>query len=166
MSYLPAAPPCYLDIVPEDHRLESPTTPLLDEADSFDSPIFMYAPEFKFMPPPTYTEVRPWGEVGGSDGAGVALGAGRGVGVGVPWGSTEESPSPSHRSTPASPTTTCSEPGQRRQPPPGPGLFLLCWTRVGTFPAFSRRGISPAPGARHGRSTRRSSWDRGVRARV
>ncbi|NXV82236.1 TXNIP protein, partial [Atlantisia rogersi] len=53
----PEAPPCYLDIVPEDHRLESPTTPLLDDADSFDSPIFMYAPEFKFMPPPTYTEV-------------------------------------------------------------------------------------------------------------
>lgn len=54
----PAAPPCYLDIVPEDHRLESPTTPLLDDPESFDSPIFMYAPEFKFMPPPTYTEVR------------------------------------------------------------------------------------------------------------
>ncbi|NXE85325.1 TXNIP protein, partial [Cochlearius cochlearius] len=53
----PEAPPCYLDIVPEDHRLESPTTPLLDDTDSFDSPIFMYAPEFKFMPPPTYTEV-------------------------------------------------------------------------------------------------------------
>ena len=53
-----AAPPCYLDIVPEDHRLESPTTPLLDDPDGFDSPIFMYAPEFKFMPPPTYTEVR------------------------------------------------------------------------------------------------------------
>ncbi|XP_065516050.1 thioredoxin-interacting protein isoform X2 [Lathamus discolor] len=55
----PEAPPCYLDIVPEDHRLESPTTPLLDDTDSFDSPIFMYAPEFKFMPPPTYTEVDP-----------------------------------------------------------------------------------------------------------
>ncbi|CAI9542878.1 unnamed protein product [Staurois parvus] len=54
----PEAPPCYLDIVPEDHRLESPTTPLIDELDnSCDSPIFMYAPEFKFMPPPTYTEV-------------------------------------------------------------------------------------------------------------
>ena len=48
-----------MDIIPEDHRLESPTTPLLDDADgSQDSPIFMYAPEFKFMPPPTYTEVR------------------------------------------------------------------------------------------------------------
>ncbi|XP_054847704.1 thioredoxin-interacting protein [Eublepharis macularius] len=56
----PEAPPCYLDIVSEDHRLESPTTPLIDELDnSFDSPIFMYAPEFKFMPPPTYTEVDP-----------------------------------------------------------------------------------------------------------
>ncbi|XP_069806344.1 thioredoxin-interacting protein [Dendropsophus ebraccatus] len=54
----PEAPPCYLDIVPEDHRIESPTTPLIDEFDSVcDSPIFMYAPEFKFMPPPTYTEV-------------------------------------------------------------------------------------------------------------
>ncbi|XP_057166301.1 thioredoxin-interacting protein isoform X1 [Ursus arctos] len=53
------APPCYMDIIPEDHRLESPTTPLLDDTDgSQDSPIFMYAPEFKFMPPPTYTEVR------------------------------------------------------------------------------------------------------------
>uniref|UniRef100_A0A8D0G960 Thioredoxin-interacting protein n=1 Tax=Sphenodon punctatus TaxID=8508 RepID=A0A8D0G960_SPHPU len=60
MPDAPEAPPCYLDIVPEDHRLESPTTPLLDELDSsFDSPIFMYAPEFKFMPPPTYTEVDP-----------------------------------------------------------------------------------------------------------
>uniref|UniRef100_A0A1W7RCL6 Thioredoxin-interacting protein n=1 Tax=Agkistrodon contortrix contortrix TaxID=8713 RepID=A0A1W7RCL6_AGKCO len=56
----PEAPPCYLDIIHEDHRIESPTTPLLDELDnSFDSPIFMYAPEFKFMPPPTYTEVDP-----------------------------------------------------------------------------------------------------------
>ncbi|KAM9294198.1 thioredoxin-interacting protein [Gastrophryne carolinensis] len=54
----PEAPPCYLDIVSEDHRIESPTTPLIDELDnSCDSPIFMYAPEFKFMPPPTYTEV-------------------------------------------------------------------------------------------------------------
>ncbi|PNJ22913.1 TXNIP isoform 2 [Pongo abelii] len=56
----PEAPPCYMDIIPEDHRLESPTTPLLDDMDgSQDSPIFMYAPEFKFMPPPTYTEVDP-----------------------------------------------------------------------------------------------------------
>ncbi|XP_028911944.1 thioredoxin-interacting protein [Ornithorhynchus anatinus] len=56
----PEAPPCYMDIIPEDHRLESPTTPLLDDMDgSLDSPIFMYAPEFKFMPPPTYTEVDP-----------------------------------------------------------------------------------------------------------
>ncbi|KAM4664020.1 thioredoxin-interacting protein [Discoglossus pictus] len=54
----PEAPPCYLDIVPEDHRIDSPTTPLIDELDfSCDSPIFMYAPEFKYMPPPTYTEV-------------------------------------------------------------------------------------------------------------
>ncbi|OCT69090.1 hypothetical protein XELAEV_18040399mg [Xenopus laevis] len=54
----PEAPPGYLDIVPEDHRLESPTTPLLDDLDgACDSPIFMYAPEFKYMPPPTYTEV-------------------------------------------------------------------------------------------------------------
>lgn len=59
ISCLLVAPPCYLDIVPEDHRIESPTTPLIDEFDSVcDSPIFMYAPEFKFMPPPTYTEVR------------------------------------------------------------------------------------------------------------
>lgn len=61
--------------MPEDHRLESPTTPLLDDPDSFDSPIFMYAPEFKFMPPPTYTEVSPqgWWERGfwGAEGFGV-----------------------------------------------------------------------------------------------
>lgn len=58
-SFFSLAPPCYMDIIPEDHRLESPTTPLLDDTDgSQDSPIFMYAPEFKFMPPPTYTEVR------------------------------------------------------------------------------------------------------------
>uniref|UniRef100_A0A2D4Q0J0 Uncharacterized protein n=1 Tax=Micrurus surinamensis TaxID=129470 RepID=A0A2D4Q0J0_MICSU len=57
---VPEAPPCYLDIIPEDHRIESPTTPLLDQLDnSFDSPIFMYTPEFKFMPPPTYTEIDP-----------------------------------------------------------------------------------------------------------
>lgn len=53
----PEAPPCYLDIISEDYRLESPTAPLIDEFDSVcDSPIFMYAPEFKLMPPPTYTE--------------------------------------------------------------------------------------------------------------
>ncbi|KFP96773.1 Thioredoxin-interacting protein [Haliaeetus albicilla] len=36
------------------HHCDSPAPPL-----NFDSPIFMYAPEFKFMPPPTYTEVDP-----------------------------------------------------------------------------------------------------------
>lgn len=47
-----------MDIIPEDHRLESPTTPLLDDIDGPpDSPIFMYAPELKFTPPPAYTEV-------------------------------------------------------------------------------------------------------------
>lgn len=68
----PAAPPCYLDIVPEDHRLESPTTPLLDDPDGFDSPIFMYAPEFKFMPPPTYTEVSTAAAAPGQEGPGGA----------------------------------------------------------------------------------------------
>ncbi|XP_040854250.1 thioredoxin-interacting protein isoform X2 [Ochotona curzoniae] len=54
------APPCYMDVIPEDHRLESPTTPLLDDVDGPpDSPIFMYPSEFKFVPPPTYTEVDP-----------------------------------------------------------------------------------------------------------
>lgn len=48
-----------MDVIPEDHRLESPTTPLLDDVDGPpDSPIFMYPSEFKFVPPPTYTEVR------------------------------------------------------------------------------------------------------------
>lgn len=67
----PEAPPCYLDIVPEDHRLESPTTPLLDDPDGFDSPIFMYAPEFKFMPPPTYTEVSAAPARDGQGGSGI-----------------------------------------------------------------------------------------------
>lgn len=71
LPFLPAAPPCYLDIVPEDHRLESPTTPLLDDPDGFDSPIFMYAPEFKFMPPPTYTEVSTAAPGQGPGGSGI-----------------------------------------------------------------------------------------------
>lgn len=57
--FISLAPPCYMDSIAEDHRLESPTTPLLEDTDgSQDSPIFMYAPEFRFMPPPTYSEVR------------------------------------------------------------------------------------------------------------
>ncbi|XP_043935926.1 thioredoxin-interacting protein [Protopterus annectens] len=56
----PEAPPCYMDIIPEDYQLESPTSPLLDDLDSsYDGPIFMYTPEFKYMPPPTYTEIDP-----------------------------------------------------------------------------------------------------------
>lgn len=125
-----AAPPCYLDIVPEDHRLESPTTPLLDDPDSFDSPIFMYAPEFKFMPPPTYTEVSSgapragcwaFGEQGGDLGFGEQRDLGWGgqvwfwmVALGRSGG--EWRPEASHRPLgffprwiPASPTTMCSE---------------------------------------------------------
>uniref|UniRef100_H3AX56 Thioredoxin-interacting protein n=1 Tax=Latimeria chalumnae TaxID=7897 RepID=H3AX56_LATCH len=56
------APPCYGDVAREDHRLDRPTTPLLDDGDSFDSPLFMYAPQFQFVPPPTYTEVDPVSE--------------------------------------------------------------------------------------------------------
>ncbi|XP_034774442.1 thioredoxin-interacting protein-like [Acipenser ruthenus] len=53
---LPEAPPSYCD-VSRDCRMESPTTPLLDDYDGSDSPLFMTAPKFQFCPPPAYTEV-------------------------------------------------------------------------------------------------------------
>ncbi|XP_036394744.1 thioredoxin interacting protein b [Megalops cyprinoides] len=53
---MPSAPPSYSDIS-RDYRLDSPMTPLLDDYDGSDSPIFMHAPEFQYPPPPAYTEV-------------------------------------------------------------------------------------------------------------
>ncbi|KAJ8398477.1 hypothetical protein AAFF_G00427320 [Aldrovandia affinis] len=51
---MPSSPPSYSDI---SCRLDSPLTPLLDDYDADDSPIFMRAPEFQFLPPPAYSEV-------------------------------------------------------------------------------------------------------------
>uniref|UniRef100_A0A3B4XXJ5 Thioredoxin-interacting protein n=1 Tax=Seriola lalandi dorsalis TaxID=1841481 RepID=A0A3B4XXJ5_SERLL len=53
---MPSEPPSYTDIT-RDCRLDQPLTPLLDDFDGDDSPIFMTAPAFQFPPPPVYTEV-------------------------------------------------------------------------------------------------------------
>ncbi|KAG5842767.1 thioredoxin-interacting protein-like [Anguilla rostrata] len=53
---MPSAPPSYCDIT-RDCRLDTPLTPLLDDYDGGDSPIFMNAPQFQFPPLPAYTEV-------------------------------------------------------------------------------------------------------------
>ncbi|KAJ8335206.1 hypothetical protein SKAU_G00408450 [Synaphobranchus kaupii] len=53
---MPSAPPSYCDIA-RDYRIETPLTPLLDDYDGGDSPIFMHASEFQFPPLPAYTEV-------------------------------------------------------------------------------------------------------------
>ncbi|KAM4603020.1 thioredoxin interacting protein a [Polymixia lowei] len=53
---MPSAPPSYCDIT-RDCRLDQPLTPLLDDVDGDDSPIFMNVPAFPFPPPPAYTEV-------------------------------------------------------------------------------------------------------------
>ncbi|KAJ3608591.1 hypothetical protein NHX12_023123 [Muraenolepis orangiensis] len=47
---MPSQPSSYSD-------LEQPLTPLLDDFDGEDSPIFMTAPAFQFQPPPAFTEV-------------------------------------------------------------------------------------------------------------
>uniref|UniRef100_A0A3Q3GQ32 Thioredoxin-interacting protein n=1 Tax=Labrus bergylta TaxID=56723 RepID=A0A3Q3GQ32_9LABR len=54
---MPSEPPSYCDI-PRDYCLDQPLTPLLDDVDGDDSPIFMNVPTFTFPPPPAYTEVR------------------------------------------------------------------------------------------------------------
>ncbi|MBN3307764.1 TXNIP protein, partial [Amia calva] len=54
---MPSAPPSYCDIA-RDCRLDTPLTPLLDDYDGGDSPLFMNAPQFEFPPPPAYSEVR------------------------------------------------------------------------------------------------------------
>ncbi|XP_062265754.1 thioredoxin interacting protein a [Platichthys flesus] len=53
---MPSGPPSYADIT-SDCRLDQPLTPLLDDFDGDESPIFMNAPTFNFPPPPVYTEV-------------------------------------------------------------------------------------------------------------
>uniref|UniRef100_A0A3Q2QET5 Thioredoxin interacting protein a n=1 Tax=Fundulus heteroclitus TaxID=8078 RepID=A0A3Q2QET5_FUNHE len=52
---MPSEPPSYCDIT-KDCRLDQPLTPLLDDVDCDDSPIFMNAPSFQFPSPPEYTE--------------------------------------------------------------------------------------------------------------
>ncbi|XP_061597134.1 thioredoxin interacting protein a [Cololabis saira] len=51
---MPSDPPSYCD-VSRDCRLDQPLTPLLDDFDGEDSPIFMNTTNFPF-PPPVYTE--------------------------------------------------------------------------------------------------------------
>ncbi|KAF7647195.1 hypothetical protein LDENG_00176100 [Lucifuga dentata] len=60
---MPSEPPSYCDIT-RDCRLDQPLTPLLDDVDGDDSPIFMNMPTFQFPPPPAYTETEE--EYGGS----------------------------------------------------------------------------------------------------
>ncbi|XP_051928272.1 thioredoxin interacting protein a isoform X1 [Hippocampus zosterae] len=47
--------PSYRDVT-RDLHMEQPLTPLLDDFDGDDSPIFMNPPSFCFPPPPVYTE--------------------------------------------------------------------------------------------------------------
>lgn len=53
---MPSEPPSYCDIT-RDCRLDQPLTPLLDDFDGEDSPIFMNVPAFQYPPPPAYAEV-------------------------------------------------------------------------------------------------------------
>lgn len=59
---MPSAPPSYCDVT-RDVRLDQPLTPLLDDFDGDDSPIFMSTPHFTFPPPPAYSEVSLQAEV-------------------------------------------------------------------------------------------------------
>ncbi|CAL9691348.1 unnamed protein product [Knipowitschia caucasica] len=52
---MPSNPPSYCDIS-RDCSLDQPLTPLLDDIDDDDSPIFMNSPPFEFLTPPAYTE--------------------------------------------------------------------------------------------------------------
>ncbi|XP_074543801.1 thioredoxin interacting protein a [Halichoeres trimaculatus] len=52
---MPSEPPSYCDIA-RDCRLDQPLTPLLDDVDGDESPIFMNVPAFPFPPPPAYSE--------------------------------------------------------------------------------------------------------------
>lgn len=51
-----SCPPSYCDVT-RDVRLDQPLTPLLDDYDGGDSPIFMNSPQFSFPPLPPYSEV-------------------------------------------------------------------------------------------------------------
>lgn len=51
-----SAPPSYCDLT-RDSSLDQPLTPLLDDYDGGDSPIFMNAPHFQYPLLPTYSEV-------------------------------------------------------------------------------------------------------------
>ncbi|KAL6488487.1 hypothetical protein MHYP_G00022280 [Metynnis hypsauchen] len=53
---MPSAPPSYSEI-PQHGHLDSPLTPLLDDYDEDDCPIFMNVGEYYHTPPPAYTEV-------------------------------------------------------------------------------------------------------------
>lgn len=55
---LPSQPPSYCSSVggQRDGCLEQPLTPLLNDFDDDESPIFMNAPVFQYPPPPAYTE--------------------------------------------------------------------------------------------------------------
>jgi len=53
---MPPELPSYCDIA-RDCRLDQPLTPLLDDVDGDDSPIFMNTPAFQFPPLPAYAEV-------------------------------------------------------------------------------------------------------------
>lgn len=53
---MPSQPPSYCDIA-RDAQLDQPLTPLLDDFDGEDSPIFMNVPAFQYPPPPAYAEV-------------------------------------------------------------------------------------------------------------
>lgn len=50
--------PSYRDVTRDVH-MDQPLTPLLDDFDGDDSPIFMNPTPFCFPPPPVYTEVTP-----------------------------------------------------------------------------------------------------------
>nr|XP_029519150.1 thioredoxin-interacting protein-like [Oncorhynchus nerka] len=53
---MPSAPPSYCDVT-RDCRLDQPLTPLLNDYDGDDSPIFMHASAFQFPNLPAYSEV-------------------------------------------------------------------------------------------------------------
>ncbi|KAJ8414919.1 hypothetical protein AAFF_G00024420 [Aldrovandia affinis] len=53
----PEAPPSYAEIVTEDHRRSGQE--LAATRDEFEGPLFAYIQEFRFQPPPLYSEIDP-----------------------------------------------------------------------------------------------------------
>lgn len=53
--FLPAAPPSYLEIVTEEQRQSCLDVPAVRE--ELNGPLFAYIHEFRFQPPPLYSEV-------------------------------------------------------------------------------------------------------------